>query len=95
MTSDPSSFLTFFFGGALTLPFERRFRLTVARAVSLSRSALPLEEIVAVACDSRCTAAGWVFLAGEEASGMSSSSSLSESGTAARFRGRDLLGVGV
>lgn len=91
MASDPSSsFLTFFFGGGLTLPLVARLRLTVAKAVSLSLSALPLE---ALAWDLRRTAGDLVSLAGDEASGMSSSSSLSESWTAARFRGRDLPGA--
>lgn len=94
MASDPSSsFLTFFFGGGLTLPLVARLRLTVAKAASLSLSALPLEALAVVAWDLRRTAGDLVSLAGDEASGMSSSSSLSESWTAARFRGRDLPGA--
>ena len=92
MASDPS-FLTFFFGGALTLPFEARLRLRVAKAASLSLSAFPLATKAVVACDLRRAAAESVFLTGEEASGISSSSSLSEPWTATRFRGRDLPGV--
>lgn len=93
MASDLSSFLTFLFGGALTLPFGARFRLTVDKATSLTLSTLPLEAIAAVACDPRRAATEWVVLAGDEASGISSSSSLSESWAATRFRGRDLLSV--